>query len=101
MEYKEKFIVINRKRLAELNEVSANNMVHNSVSTFISALKDLRISYESDVGRAMDQKYFVCNQDEPYAIAVFRLIENHEDHKQHLSDALLAIKSRPKGLQQC
>lgn len=65
----EKFIVINKKRFDEIGKD------HPAVDQFLSALQNLNETYET-TGKKMDQKYIVCNQDEPYAEKVLNIILN-------------------------
>lgn len=65
-----KFIVINRKRLNELN--SEESIMAGLV--LIDCISRFRQAYEKDTGKKMDQRYIVCNQDEPYAERVKAII---------------------------
>lgn len=67
MQYEEKFIVINKKYLV-------TNRARSSVKSLYSALTDL-------VPYLPNNKYYVCNQDEPYAGKVYNIIEKGEDAK--------------------
>lgn len=66
LKYEEKFIVINKKRLSEVSEKTALML--------IDAINNFSESYETETGKKLDQKYFVCNQDEPYAQKVIDII---------------------------
>jgi hypothetical protein len=65
-EFKEKFIVINRKHLDELNK-------EYDVDVFFEALKQLDLP---------DNKYIVCNQDEKYAHKILAIILQGENLKE-------------------
>lgn len=86
-EYEEKFIVINIKRLYELDNVCPQDNTtlilqrHPSVLKLEQALKDFQESYEADVGKSLNQKYYVVNQDEPYADNVIKFILDNENKK--------------------
>ena len=81
-EFEEKFLVINWKRMEELNEALDDNKYFPSskdcipVVAFKKALKGFVDVYEVYVGK-MNQKYYVCNQDEPYAQKVIDIILNN------------------------
>jgi len=64
-----KFIVISRKRLEELNYFSLK-----AVDDFLDALEQFKFDYESFTGKKLDQNYIVCNQDEPYAEEIKNII---------------------------
>jgi len=65
MKYEEKFIVINTKHLKQQRDRFR--------IAFINALQDLELP---------DNKYYVCNQDEPYASEIFKIISKGEDKKE-------------------
>ena len=74
VQYEEKFVVFNRKHLAALP-------------------RELRRQFEQ-VCRLMQpwlpqNKYYVCNQDEPYASKVFQIILQGENEK---------IRAKEKGV---
>lgn len=79
-----KFIVINRKRFEELAaavlkntnelEIKCANRYIDHLESAISMFQEL---YEEKTGLKMDQKYYVCNQDEPYAQEVIDCILNN------------------------
>ena len=81
----DKFIVINKKRFKELNEAyhSKKHSIfgHPVLHQLGAALDALQISYKRMTGNPMDQKYIVCNQDEPYAEEVARIILEGEARK--------------------
>ena len=85
---KDKFIVINRKRFEELMQsvVSAddNNDFKYRVKYATRCIENLEHAiisfqemFEEKTGKKMDQKYYVCNQDEPYAQEVIDFILNN------------------------
>jgi hypothetical protein len=45
------------------------------------ALHEFAEAYEGHTGKKLDQKYIVCNQDEPYADKVAELILGGENEK--------------------
>lgn len=63
------FIVINKKRFAEIGEEGKNAYINfsDSLSIFVE-------EYEQITGKTLNQKYLVCNQDEPYADQVKAII---------------------------
>lgn len=67
VKYEEKFFVINKKYLGEIPKELREK--------FTTALSDIR-SY------LPNNKYYVCNQDEPYASEVLKLILFDEMQKQ-------------------
>jgi hypothetical protein len=73
----DKFIVINRKRFEELNNIfheAGFNSSQPAVSSLAEALGMFVKRYEYVTGRSLNQKYLVCNQDEPYALFVKALV---------------------------
>jgi len=70
--YEEKFIVINKKHLEELEKSVIWKPL---VSSLKEALDDLCL------GLPLQNKYYVCNQDEPYAQKVIDIILEGEDAK--------------------
>ena len=83
MKYEEKFIVINTKRLKELdNEISTMfDISHEANDKLIKAIDEWSKTYREYTGKNLDQKYYVVNQDEPYADEVWELIKNGEESK--------------------
>jgi transcription initiation factor IIE alpha subunit len=82
----DKFIVINKKRFEELNkaaEISPNGYFRNhwAVLKLKIAVDEFTEAYERHTGKKLDQKYIVCNQDEPYADKVAALILEGENEK--------------------
>ena len=72
-----KFIVINRKRFDELLEADERfnvGLAKRKIRKIEAAIEDFIFFYEYTTGKKMDQKYIVCNQDEPYAEKVWDLI---------------------------
>jgi hypothetical protein len=73
----DKFIVINRKRFEELNNIfheTGSNNNHPAVDSLTEALDIFAKRYKYTTGRHLNQKYLVCNQNEPYALFVKSLI---------------------------
>lgn len=84
----DKFIVINRKRFDEINEMTDSgegnvleNQNHPEIRSFIKALFQFNEVYESITEKKMNQKYIVINQDEPYAEEVWNIIKKYEEEK--------------------
>jgi hypothetical protein len=76
-----KFIVINRKRIDELRNAKGSKHLEKycigAAKHFEDALLMFNNAYEDFVNKKLDQKYFVCNQDEPYAQEVIDCILNN------------------------
>lgn len=68
--YEEKFIVINKKYLKKVPPSVRNN--------FLWALEDF-LTY------LPENKYIVCNQDEPYANEILKMILDSETKKESKS----------------
>ena len=90
MKYEEKFIVINHKRFKELDDVAPSrdrmgeamfSRRHRANQMLEEALENWRAAYENDTGKKLNQKYYVVNQDEPYADKVWELIKKGEESK--------------------
>ena len=87
-EYEEKFIVLNKKRLEELNECTPQDMndliVRDNPSVMVlkQAIQNFKEAYEADCGKLLNQKYYVVNQDEPYADNVIKFILDNENKKE-------------------
>jgi hypothetical protein len=82
---KETFIVINRKRLEELNNIYSNPsefIVAKSVVNLLDSLYFFKQEYEEKVGKKLNQEYIVCNTDEPYAEEVLKIILEGERKKE-------------------
>lgn len=79
-EYEEKFIVINRKHLKEL--AAYDVFSSNTVFDLNNAVKRFLQCYEGRMKKKIDQKYYVCNQDEPYAQKVIDTIIEGETSKE-------------------
>ena len=79
----DKFIVINKKRFDELdNAVAEWSIVKGAGDRLMKAIQKFVDRYKWYVaGKSMDQKYIVCNQDEPYAEEVARIILEGEKNK--------------------
>ena len=93
-----KFFVINVKRFEELNHNTRAKGCNcrsvgecycdmfglelaDEVEEFKNAYEKFIKAYEERVGKFPDNKYWVVNQDEPYADEIFKLIEKGEDFK--------------------
>ncbi len=83
---KKEFIVLNRKRFDEVFELKddINKAYLEYVLTMlIKALDFFKNTFNSTPGlKKMDQKYYVCNQDEPYAQEVLDVILKGEKEKE-------------------
>lgn len=79
-DYEKKFLVINWKRMEEINSGFYNKMYFPPlvdsppVKKFKKALERFVEDYENNTGSKLDQKYYVCNQDEPYAQKIIDII---------------------------
>ncbi|MCP4394576.1 MAG: hypothetical protein GY804_09965 [Alphaproteobacteria bacterium] len=79
-EFERKFLVINWNRFEELNDAKETNRYFPSdkdctpVEHFKDALAEFRNQYEEFTGKKLDQEYYVCNADEPYAKDVLEII---------------------------
>jgi len=71
-QYEEKFIIINRKHLEKLNDTNPK-----MVTKFL-------IDLDTVVPYLPENKYYVCNQDEPYADKVIKTILDGETAKEQL-----------------
>lgn len=81
----DKFFVINKKRLEELAQAGGIEYCR----MFVAAVESFNAAYEKHVKRAMNQKYVVVNQDEPYADKVWGLIRGY--------NLLRDLQNRNKG----
>ena len=95
--YQEKFLVLHFKRFGELNDhtrrttcncreaycIPEPTIPHNcrEVKNFFKALNVFREAYKKRVGKKTEQKYYVCNQDEPYANKIINIILEGEKLK--------------------
>lgn len=70
LEKEDKFIVINKKRFEEMGGALP------IVIDLLKTISEFERVYEVMTKKKVDQKYIVCNQDEPYAEAVWDLILN-------------------------
>ncbi len=75
MKYEERFVVINKKFIIS--------------SKFIEALTEFEKELPSN-------KYYVCNQDEPYAGEVYNIIEKGEDVKLENYGTRLSLGLTPE-----
>lgn len=96
LEFEEKFIVINKKRLVELLEHAelsgldgrkpypvkyartAITQLENGIKTFVE-------EYKNQLCEFPENKYLVCNQDEPYAEDILDIILNPSTYKEKLT----------------
>jgi len=87
--YEEKFIVINTKFIKQIDNVKENNVDQNPFFPEHPACVELRKALRDYANACKDflrvdisrKKYYVCNQDEPYAQQVIDIILNGEDEK--------------------
>lgn len=80
--YEEKFIVINKKYINDLNLKAPQGLIHKTVRQFDMALTDLMLHIHKHTGVLLpDKKYYVCNQDESYAQEVIDTILEGESKK--------------------
>jgi len=79
------FIVINKKRFAEMGDEGQE-----TYRLFSYALDSFVQDYEQTTGKSLNQKYLVCNQDEPYAERVKAIILGTEESR----DASIAAQTR-------
>ena len=84
LNYEEKFIVINKKRFAEITELNFD--ARRFVDALLRAVENFSDVYEYVTGKKIDQKYYVCNQDEPYADKVRDIILNPSRANKSPSD---------------
>jgi hypothetical protein len=72
----DKFIVLNKKHIEDLNALHRGGYFDSAVEVLQlkNALTHFIDAYEEEVGKPLNQKYLVCNQDEPYALFVKALI---------------------------
>jgi len=78
------FIVINKKRFAEMGAEEGDfeyQAIHKALASFVQ-------SYGLITGKTMNQKYIVCNQDEPYAEQVKAIILGQPDPRDALIEQM-------------
>ena len=70
------FIVINKKKFEEMNKLAPGIItdMNTDVDDFIKALDKFNSAYTQVTGKENNQKYHVCNQDEPYAFKILEII---------------------------
>ena len=79
MKKENKFIVINLKRFEEIDDLGGNGT--RARRKLLDALRTFNQEYQQKTGKKMNQKYVVCNKDEPYANAVWEIIKAGENMK--------------------
>ncbi len=83
---KNRFMVINLKRFDEIRDLRFRlgfaDPNPQEAYELSHCLSNLVKEYEELTGKNMDQKYIVCNQDEPYAEEVARIILEGEEEKK-------------------
>ena len=111
-EYEEKFLVINFKRFRELNDNTKFSNCNcreaacphepkflqdaKEIKGLLNSIKKFKRAYGNRVGKELNQKYYVCNQDEPYAQRVIDIILKGEENKD--IDTLANFKSKKKRI---
>jgi len=88
--YEEKFIVLNSKHLQKLyNEAPISGFLCLPTGKNVQVIEQLKKAldafhnrYKKVFGKELNQKYYVVNQDEPYADKVLDLILEGERVKQ-------------------
>ncbi len=81
----DKFIVINRKHLRKLfgkNGRTGLEFKFNELKQFEKALESVTEAIKAVTGKSLNQKYYVCNQDEPYSQKVLDVILKGEAEKE-------------------
>lgn len=99
----DKFIVINRKHLQELlkhHEKRNYPDKYNSVLQLEKWQSFFHASYASNIG-PLDNKYYVCNQDEPYADKVLEVILEGEREKLKKKEKPYECDKCGCGIMQC
>ena len=86
IKFEEKFIVINKKRFNEMFYAAKSESDKNDTeaveNNLIEAIGEFVREYERITGNNFpDNKYLVCNQDEPYADTVKNIILQGEQQK--------------------
>lgn len=80
VKYEDKFFVLNTKKIIDLP-------LSDEFNEFVTKISEVVELYESLIGESMEnKKYYVCNQDEPYANKVWEIIEKGEDSKLNPQD---------------
>jgi hypothetical protein len=80
--YEEKFIVINKNKIMELAEKEKNLPDYSKKATLLlRAIDCFCDAYKKYTGKKLNQKYYVCNQDEPYAKKIIDIILEGESLK--------------------
>ncbi|MCK5541688.1 MAG: hypothetical protein KAI40_03275 [Desulfobacterales bacterium] len=88
----DKFYVMNIEKVnAKLTEMyddpmtgqsRINHEVRNLIKNFDKACIAIEVAYKKATGKKLNQKYYVCNQDEPYAQNVIDIILTGESEKK-------------------
>lgn len=88
VKYEEKFIVINKKHIKEYEKCWRKKYASSSlysevpqVKNLLSAIEMFTKAYETYTEKPLNQKYYVVNQDEPYADSVIKFILDNEEKK--------------------
>lgn len=89
-----KFIVINKKRFAEMG-VEEGAMAYQMLSNAIASFEH---DYEKITGKQMKQKYIVCNADEPYAERVKAIILGTEEARDAAIRQAAMEEATPKWI---
>ena len=78
----DKFIVINRKHV-DLLKVDKDHPEHHKkiLADLYTGISDFSEAFENLTGKKLNQKYYVCNQDEPYAENIIKMILEGEEEK--------------------
>lgn len=79
------FIVVNKKRFKELKDSDPDR---SAVIRLIDSLDNFSKVYTKKTGKPLNQKYLVCNQDEPYAERVKAIILGQPDPKDKLIEQM-------------
>ena len=86
-----KFFVINRKRFKEIKDADDGTfglLIPNAIDRVNESTRDFAKLYEYVTGKSMDQMYWVCNQDEPYAEDIKKIILTNGEYIKSLQSKL-------------
>ena len=83
----EKFLVINiKKRKQDMYDACKTKQnrlyVESLIANLEEAVVDFASCYERITGKKLNQKYIVCNQDEPYAEDIWKIILNKKKQEE-------------------